>query len=167
MFVLWAWQGWSLILKDPSGYNKQFFPLFTGNWAFPWALDFCFARGQAGNHPRSAFVHREKQLGWFSLEALLLGCDMWSYVLTFGSQLILVIPSGPQNKRNPFSFFTLLILRCFLVVGWRWMKAWGGGGSCGQGRDIWTWEEDLVAGSENLSGLTQIIPFVCLFVCFG
>lgn len=46
-------------------------------------------------------------------------------------------------------------------MGWRG-KAWGGGGRCGQGRDIGTWEEHLVAGSENLSALKQIVPFVVL-----
>lgn len=42
-FVWCSWHTWSLILKDFSGCNKQFFlSLFTGNWDFFWGVWFVF-----------------------------------------------------------------------------------------------------------------------------
>lgn len=101
-FVWCAWHTWSLILKDFSGCNEQFFPsLFTGNRDFLWGVGFLFLpTGWLETVLGLTFFHRDKQLGWWRWEALLLGCDMWSLVLTLGSDLISVIPSGPQEQEK-------------------------------------------------------------------
>lgn len=79
----------------------------------------------------SAFFGRDTQLGRLRLEASWLGCDMWPCVLTFGSELILVIPSGPQNKMNPYDFF-----ESSGPSGTRWQEGGGRGPGRASGRCI-------------------------------
>lgn len=67
-FVWCAWHTWSLILKDFSGCNKQFFlPLFTGNWDFLGVLDFCCcpqARGKVSSASSSTGTSSWADLVW-------------------------------------------------------------------------------------------------------
>ena len=84
-FVWCAWHTWSLILKDFSGCNKQFFlSLFTGNWDFLWSVGFLLLPAGRLESVLSMFFRRDEQLDWLWLEALLLGSETWPQVLTFG-----------------------------------------------------------------------------------
>lgn len=165
-FVWCAWHTWSLILKDFSGCNKQFFPsLFTGNWDFVWVLDFCFCP-QPGWKPFSADILPDGQIaGLVGFGSLV----VWRWDVAPSSDIWVRtrfrIPSGPQKQKKWIRFFKILIvmLQCFLtifqcheVVGRRW--------GCGQGHRCKHMGECLLAGFENLPGLKADCS---VSVCFG
>lgn len=166
-FVWCAWHTWSLILKDLSGCNKQFFPsLFTGNCVFLWGVGFLLL--PTGRLETILGLHSSTGTNsWADLVwkpcclTVRCGPKFWhlgpsdfsdSFRFRETKEIHTISSKSPYLYKSDFS-------QGFQVTRW-----WGGDEGTGRGIDVKKWEECLVAGFENLSGLKADD---LVFVCFG